>query len=369
MIKDQLIFSAKNPVISNHRVYGQALLPGLAYIDLVFQFFRKHGHRFDELRIKDLTIHNPLIVKEDEKVIVSILVKETGPGRWKVEIEGKKMYATAEVLRTEGYASTETMDLGLLRQHAQESYPVADVYARYEAREMSHRGFIRAEGTIYKTGDGLVFDGYPGKEAAPTADQFMFHPTLMDGSAVAMMRLFDTFVGEEENLFLPLYYESFQACALINKDCHAFLPVSSIRRKTDIITFSLDFFDETGKKIGQLTNLTTKQVREGLGPSSAAAPAVHRNNGMAVHEHDSAATGAVTFLKELLGSSLHIDTSSIGMDTEYYNMGFDSVSLLQLASVIGNKIGEELPPTLLFEYPNIGLLAAHLTTTYAQKFA
>jgi bacillaene polyketide synthase PksM/BaeM len=419
MIKDQLIFSDSNPITSNHKVYGQSLLPGLAYIDMLFQCFRKHGYRFDELEMKNLTIHNPLIVNKESKVILSILVKENRPGSWKVEIEGKKLYATAEMLQTEGYKNFDTLDIASLKKGAEETYPIADIYERYRARDMVHQGFIKAEGNIYKLAEGLLFNGFLGKEARPTADQFIFHPALIDGSAVAMMRLFDSVVKEEENLFLPLFYESFRASALINKNSNAFLPVSSIRRKNDIISFSIYFFDESGKKIGELINLTTKRVRNGLGDATIeTSPILQQNEAISVSIHffdeagkkigeltnisaklfsegkvtsieapkegrseitqeaagqkasgqGPAGQGAVAFLKELLGNHLNIDKNSIGANTEYYHMGFDSVSLLHLAVIIGDKIGKELPPTLLFEYPNISLLADHLTHTYAETF-
>jgi polyketide synthase PksM len=417
MIKDQLIFSANNPITANHRVYGQCLLPGLAYIDLLFQFFRKHGYQSDELEIRNLTIHNPLIVDEGSKVIVSVVAKETKPGRWKVELEGKKLYATVEMVQVEKYTSPDSIDVVLLKEGAEETYPVADIYKKYQARDMVHLAFIKAEGNVYKLKEGLLFDGSLGREAAMTADQFMFHPTLMDGSAVAMMRLFDSLVKENEHLFLPLFYGSFRAGTLINKHCYAFVPASSISRKNDIISFSIYFFDETGKKIGELLNLTTKKVRNGLGDATFNTSSSTSHNGavsVSIHFFDDAGKkigeltnvsakifsegmepvveaparetaavaatplsaalktsvpDAVAFLKELLGNHLNIDQASIGTNTEYYNMGFDSVSLLQLAAIIGDKIGKELPPTLLFEYPTISSLANHLTHTCTETFA
>jgi bacillaene polyketide synthase PksM/BaeM len=415
MIKDQLIFSANNPITSNHKVYGQCLLPGLAYIDLLYQCFRKHGYRSDELEMRNLTIHNPLIVQDGSKVIVSVLAKETRPGSWKVELEGNKRYATVDMVQMEKYTSDDTIDVVLLKAGAEATYPIADIYRRYQVRDMVHQGFIKAEGNIYQLNDGLLFDASLGKEAGMTADQFMFHPTLMDGSAVAMMRLFDSLVKEDEHLFLPLFYESFRAGALINKHCYAFVPASSISRKNDIISFSIYFFDDTGKKVGELLNLTTKKVRNGLGDATLnASPPTRQNGAVSVSVHFFDASGkkigelnnisakifsegidptdevpkkegpaavpgtlalgtttqeAVAFLKELLGNHLRIDPASIRTDMEYYNMGFDSVSLLQLAAIIGDKIGTELPPTLLFEYPNISSLANHLTHTYAETFA
>lgn len=415
MIKDQLIFSANNPITANHMVYGQCLLPGLAYIDLLYQCFRKHGYNSDELEMRNLTIHNPLTVPDGSKVIVSVLARETKPGSWKVELEGNKLYATVEMVQMEKYTSDDTIDVVLLKAGAEETYPVAEIYKRYQARDMVHQGFIKAEGNIYRLNDGLLFDGLLGKEAGMTADQFMFHPTLMDGSAVAMMRLFDSLVKEDEHLFLPLFYESFRAGALINKHCYAFVPASSINRKNDIISFSIYFFNDTGKKVGELLNLTTKKVRNTLGDATLNTLPSPPQNGVAfvsVHffdaagkkigeltnisakifsegiaaaaeapkkEEPAAAPGTLSlgttapeteaFLKELLGNHLRIDPASISTDMEYYNMGFDSVSLLQLAAIIGDKIGTELPPTLLFEYPNISSLANHLTRTYAETFA
>lgn len=52
MITEQLIISINNPIMSNHKVYGQALLPGLAYIDLIYQVFQEHGYAYQELELK-----------------------------------------------------------------------------------------------------------------------------------------------------------------------------------------------------------------------------------------------------------------------------------------------------------------------------
>ncbi|MCI4059882.1 hypothetical protein MMK25_29115, partial [Bacillus cereus] len=61
MITEQLTISINNPIMSNHKVYGQALLPGLAYIDLIYQVFQEHGYAYQELELKNLTIFYPLI--------------------------------------------------------------------------------------------------------------------------------------------------------------------------------------------------------------------------------------------------------------------------------------------------------------------
>jgi polyketide synthase PksM len=170
-------------------------------------------------------------------------------------------------------------------------------------------------------------------------------------------------VKAEENLFLPLYYESFRAAALINRCCYSYVPVSSIKRKNDLLSYSIYFFDNTGKKIGELINLTAKMVREGIKAGEGIKTPERGEIKMPAGEG-----GIIVFLKQVIGAHLNMDPDIIGVNLGYYNMGFDSVSLLQLAGVIGARIGADLPPTLLFEYPDISSLADHLSNTYAEKF-
>ena len=70
MINEQLRLSLKNPIFRDHKAYGQELLPGLAYIDLIFQIFQKHGYLYRELELRNLAIYNPLTVGQDYDVIL-----------------------------------------------------------------------------------------------------------------------------------------------------------------------------------------------------------------------------------------------------------------------------------------------------------
>ncbi len=378
MKKHQLTFSLRNPVIASHKVYNQAILPGLAYIDILFQFFRKQGYPYQALEVKNLTIHNPLLVGEESKIVVSLACTEAGEGQWKVRIEGSELknpavlpnsllYVTADVLQNEAFFSPETLDIGSAKQSAKTANLIADIYDTYRTEGLVHEGFMQATGTIYALEEGVLFEASLGKEAMLTADHFMFHPALMDASAVASRQLFTALVAEGENLFLPLYYESFRATTLINQRCYAYIPVSSISRKNEITSLSIHFFDEAGKKIGELTNLTTKMVRKGLGNGSAEPPR-QMTVSFPKNEVHYPSEGAVALLKQLIGSQLNVDVHQVETQVGYYDLGLQSVNLLQLAGAVSTAVEADLPPTLLFEFPNIAALADYLANEYAQKF-
>lgn len=378
MIKDQLIFSLKNPVIANHMVQNRFILPGLAYIDIVLQFFRKYGHSFDVLQVKNLTIHNPLIVEADDKLVVSFSCTEILSGKWKVRIEADErktstsssdslLYATAEVIQQGEFNTQEALDIDFLKKSAKNTYSINEVYDVYRTWDLIHNGFMRGEGNVYEVENGLLYEGVLGKEAAEIANHFMVHPVLIDASAIATRRLFKSVIDHDESLFLPLYYESFRTAALINQRCYAFVPNSSISRNRDLISLSIHFFGMDGKKIAELTNLTTKMVRGKLG---------NPNSGHTMSTQISVDGGKtksteeriILFLKQLIADKLKISQDSIDIHAGFYDLGLASANLLQLVEAIGSKINIDLPPTLLFEFPNIAVLTDHLLNQFAELF-
>ncbi len=354
MTREQLVFSANNPAIAGHKIDGQLVLPGLSYIDIFCQFSKKLGLSLGQFELRHLTIHNPMIVDKEAKLVVSVLGEEHGQGCWRVRLEGRKLFATAEIMSMREGPAHSDLNIDILKQSAQRAYPVSDIYALYRKRGLSHDGFIRSAGEIYELPEGLILQGLIGPESRATAEGFVFHPALMDGCAIATMHLFDDLIPEEEGLFLPFYLESFFGTAPINKYCNAYVSREYIGRKNEVLTLSVCFFDETGKWLARITDLSSKLIGDVIRPMQEKRD-VTGNDAM------------VSFLKELMGRHFGIDPNAVDSQLDFYHLGFDSVSLLKLAEVIGVQIGADLPPTVLFEYSSVAALAGHLSTVHTSN--
>ncbi|UJF34765.1 acyl carrier protein [Paenibacillus hexagrammi] len=225
----------------------------------------------------------------------------------------------------------------------------------------------------------VVIDLSLGQHALPSASEFMFHPTLMDGSGVGASDLIASVLTETQQLFLPLFYKSFRASALLQKKCLARISRSSIQSKNELIYLTLEFFDEFGKKAGELSDLAAKLVRE---------PAIihpsRKNNVQPLLEQSVAASQEATsssdrvqiapaeverFLQQLLADQVKKPAHLIHIKIEYYEMGLDSSGLMSVVDAIEAKLEVKLPPTLLFEYTTIAELAAYLIQNYAPEFS
>ncbi|UED76955.1 SDR family NAD(P)-dependent oxidoreductase [Brevibacillus sp. DP1.3A] len=393
---DQFLITINHPILKNHKAHGQELLPGLAHIDLLYQMFRENGHDYSELELRNLTIYHPIMVGQDYDVMLSIQCTQGKAGQWQIRMEGqtqrngildseKKLYVTAEMHHSAAMQFDETLDLLMIEQAANKKVNLHDVYEQCRRQELVHTGFMKAEGTIYETDSAAVIDISLGKHALPSAEGFMFHPTLIDGSAIGSMVMFTSVVQEEQRLFLPLFYESFRASALLQQHCFARVQTSSIQRKNELMYMTMEFFDRSGRKIAHLQNFAGKLVRDPglINPNKKEVPQLREEiqpskqtvslSKGSVHEANESQSALVskaqTFLQQLLADRLQVPAALIDTQIGYYEMGLNSPGLLEVVKAVEAKVGTPLSPTLLFEYTNIAELAAYLAENHASVFS
>lgn len=67
------------------------------------------------------------------------------------------------------------------------------------------------------------------------------------------------------------------------------------------------------------------------------------------------------WLQAAVAKALEKPVASIAIDVPLSEMGVDSVEAVALTGDLEDWSGLEVDPTLIFDYPTIGALAAHLT--------
>lgn len=219
-ITKQITLSLKNPFIRHHVVYGQEVLPGLAYIDMIYQIFRERDYSFTDLQLRNLSIYQPLAAGQDTVIMLNLECKEKKEGLWQITIKGyekrngktnseEKLYIKAEMHIGAIPAFEETLDLIDIKESAKVIVPLHDVYEQCRRQELVHSGYMKAEGQIYEGEDGVLIDLSLGSQSMLHAEGFMFHPTLIDGSGVGSNHMLSSLLKGEQRLYLPLFYESF----------------------------------------------------------------------------------------------------------------------------------------------------------------
>lgn len=393
-MSDQWLIDIHNPLIRDHRVLGQHLLPGLAYIDLLFQVFRDRGYDFRDLELRNLSIYRPLVITGQQSELLDIQCDETTPGHWRIKVEGyafrdgtrigeARQYITAEMRRAERASFRERLDVAQVAASACETVELEHLYAQWRQSELVHGAFMQATGRLYLAESAVHVMCELSEAARPSAAHAMFHPVLIDASATcgggATRAWHAQQSGQEQELVLPLFYESFRASELLQEGCTARIQRGSIRSVQELRYYSMDFFDATGKKVAELRESASKLVREPslIDPGRATAPAAARNartNGASPRalravnatevqpsqRHES----VIRFLQALLAERLHESVEQIDPTMGYFELGITSAALLELVQLLEMKLGVTLAPTLLFEYVTIEQLARHLAERF-----
>ncbi|MET0265497.1 MAG: beta-ketoacyl synthase N-terminal-like domain-containing protein, partial [Duganella sp.] len=251
-----LLLTDQHPIVRGHQAYGQQLLPGLAYIDIVFQHFERLGYPLPELELCNLSIYQPLIVSAGHHVLLEVRCLEQAGGQWQVELEGsdpaadasqpRQRYATAEMHRAAPAVFADRLDLAQVRRDAASTLDLAQMYAQCSRQGLQHDGAIRAVGQVHETAQATYIEIEVGADALAGASAYRFHPALIDGCSVGAQRLFAAFFEGEARLILPLFYASFRASAPLTARCIARIAADTLRRKNELLYMDIEFFDYAG---------------------------------------------------------------------------------------------------------------------------
>ena len=235
-------------------------------------------------------------------------------------------------------------------------------YQGCQSQELIHSGMMKAEGTVYSNDQ----ETWIHTKATPESKgQYLFHPTLLDGSAIGCGELFAKLASGEKRLFLPLFYESFTACKVLDQECYTRIKHSSMEAKQELIVITMEFFDVQGNKVAELKNFKNKLVRDAglINPNrkqdQQAKPGQNKATISAEQQHSFDSIDSM--LQSLIAAKLGVGAEQVALDQGYYELGLDSAMLLEVVQAMESILGESLPPTLLFEYPNIAALSQHLS--------
>jgi 3-oxoacyl-(acyl-carrier-protein) synthase/acyl carrier protein len=378
-MKYSLTITTEHPIVKGHMVYEENLLPGLAYIDVLYQLVQKGmGLDYKKYCLQRLSIYNPLVVRENCPVKLEILFDRV-LDYWKITVKNagtdehgnplpEKLYITAE-LREKTIPFEEEIDIEAVKQAATQCVDMETVYAAARKRGLVHQGMIKARGNVYLTDFGCLIEVNVDDAYYVEEQKVLFHPTLIDGAGMATGILEgEDDAGNNEDLYIPLFYESFTCIEPLHTHCYARVNSSSLRVVNDVRTTDIAFFNKAGKQVGQLSGITAKRIRlkEQINQDlkketvSSAVQGHSVSEAPSQYQLDTASTHIESLLRKIFSRHLNQPASQIDINSGFYEIGLESSQLLTIVNDIENSFSLSLSPTLLFENNNIRELMNYL---------
>lgn len=380
-MKEQFQVGSDHPMLRDHVVHGRHLMPGLAYIDLVYQFLRSTGQPIEELELRDLSIYEPLAVSPGKPVLLTVEASLNLDDSLKILIQSEaqseaadgstgepRRHVIVQAHRVKPAAFAETIDLPAIRKAAF-AIDVDQIYGHYSDLGLTHGDFMKVHGSVYVADTAVYADVTLSNAALAAADAIIFNPALLDGSAVCgSVGLAHAKALTSRRLSLPLYFRSFRACAPLSTSCIARLRIDLVRRRNDISYVTLEFFNREGRKIAELCDLGGTAGVETERADSTAPEAVAAVS-QSEDEHASLVRKVEQILRDCFAAQDRPLPANIDTGLTFAELGVDSAGLLQLLRDLEIKLDTPLSPTLLFEYGNLNELATHLAETHGEALA
>ena len=258
-------------VLDEHRLQGQAVLPGTAYLELARAAFAHHV-RPGPVELREVYFLRPLAFAADEEKEVRTILKQNGADydffvvsraageRWQEHARGE--IATLTLTPPERHNLTAlAVDCAAEEIILDSDRPAAEmsVFEARVAQFSPHWRSLRRVG--FGARQGLAELALPA-EFAPEVEAYGLHPALLDvaGGFLAEHQVFEH--------GLPFSYTRVRVYAPLPAQIHSHVRLAAGER-AGALTFDADILDGQGEVLVQVSGYTLREV-----VTEAAAPAV-----------------------------------------------------------------------------------------------
>ncbi|WP_315732751.1 MULTISPECIES: type I polyketide synthase [unclassified Bradyrhizobium] len=198
-VYETVLSRAEQSWLYDHRVGGQALMPGTGVVELV----RAAGeHCFAApVEVLSLVLQSPLMLPEDGGQRVQAVVKEDEDGAevsiysqrsGSTEVAEWTLHASGEVRRARGEAG-KRLDLAALRSRCSESVQIEQAYEEFASARLNYGAAFQGLRRLWRGVDEALAEvSLP--ESVDGAEHFGVHPALLDA---AFQSLLSGIVGQQ----------------------------------------------------------------------------------------------------------------------------------------------------------------------------
>ncbi len=247
-----LRFSLEDWVLQEHKIAGNHIVPGTAYLDCLSSLFRKKYER--GICVDSIVFLTPLTVTAEAKEIQLKLVREADSFRFQVLSKQEEHW----FVHCEGSLHLE--------EPTQESVDVAQFL--HDCSEQLYIDVTENDGetavgprwdcckSLHACKDGYLLELELTDSFRDDLKRYDYHPAMADVSVNLAAQF-----NYHSNLYLPLQYKQLRICRPIPAHFYCyFQPLSASGRET--FSFAVKMFGENGEIIAEAAEYTTKRVEQ-----------------------------------------------------------------------------------------------------------
>ncbi|MCR4443018.1 MAG: SDR family NAD(P)-dependent oxidoreductase, partial [Peptococcaceae bacterium] len=386
-----------NYIVRDHLVHGIRTLPGVTLLDMVYRLAETYLGTKD-IELRDVLFNQPVVVSErfDKHLHVTFT---PGESCWKVTVASQKVKDGLFVeerhdqnmecllLLREDINKGKKLDVNGFINNSTRQWDMDDLYALARKAGINHYSFMKTRGTVYQQENEELMRLQLSEIAEKYRSRFYAHPAFLDGSTFAGLSFQLSgelkYVFHGDRPYIPFTIKRF----CINRSLPSRIYTHSQKRGSpasveeeipDLISNDITVFNEAGDVLVEFEQLTLKRIREprlierllevgtgrrltgGEDEKQEEKEKLQPSNTADGRPEAGSELVIASYLKKEIGRVLRKSPDEIDEAAGFYELGLDSTHLLGFVKTLEQKLGRQLYPTLLFEYPSIHRLSDYL---------
>ncbi|MDI2590643.1 SDR family NAD(P)-dependent oxidoreductase [Pseudomonas sp. 681] len=345
--------SGKEFFLLDHRLNGQAILPGMMYIELLSRALRAEGQPAAPFQLRDLVWLQPVWGNEtgmDVQVRLQSVAErgqqlevrsQAADGQWVVHCKAEVCAPSRTISR---------LDSAALEQQARSQFTGADCYPQLTAMGLQYGPGHQCMERLWVGDFGvLVKLDTPGATEPPQGD-FLVHPGVFDSALQAALGLNmkASGAGPATVPFALAHFELLRKC---EPPHWAWLrPQPDARATAALQLIDIDLFDAEGEPVAILHGLASRALATGSTVSTAPSPA---SGASAPASAGDLRPAALTYFRQQFARVLRLSEDDIQEQAQLEQYGIDSIIIIRLTDELEKTFGR-LSKTLFFEYQTLG---------------
>ena len=261
-IKFRKNFTKKDFCVAEHKIEGKMVLPGAAYIEMVYAACKKCDDE-NKYKIKEIFWGTPIVLEEENKEVCVNLYQDDNEITFEVTTNSGANVHSQGILSIDKSSENENINIEEIKKHCINQKNNMECYKLFEDIKMDYgKSFRTIKWMKYGNDEVIALLEIP-KEKNSDFRLYNLHPSIIDGALQVPAGMEEENLDKNGTVYIPFSIGEIRQLDKLTDKCYVY--VKKIKNEEDLdnsFEYNLKISDLQGKVLLSLSNFKAKMMKK-----------------------------------------------------------------------------------------------------------
>ena len=258
-------FSSKDLYIRDHRIDGEMILPGAAYLELV-RFCAQDAIKEEDITVLENVYWTKPLQLTDSLVTCKIVLKPTEEN---IKFEVKTIQDDIDTMHCYGQIiydpidklCAEIFDIELIKSRCTKETDGEKCYEKFQEYGFAYGPYMQSIKTVYSNSNEVLTRIHIPNKYKEDSKFYVLHPSIIDGAFQSVMAV-NKSVEIKGNMYLPHKIDKIEIFNRVPERCFEYIMESKEQElQKNQFRFEIYILNDEGRVLVKVSGYTVKKVR------------------------------------------------------------------------------------------------------------